>query len=208
MSLPLISVVIPTIAGREELLAMCKDDYLALSGTNANVQLIVVEDAPSCGAAWQMGSEQAEGDYIHLTADDIEPLEGWDRAAIDAWHMGVAPASRVWRPDGSLESGVRWETDGDDWAEAGLVQVPFCSYDAWHDFIGPMVPIQYYSDNWFTHKAVDYGCKVRLTPGYSFIHHRPPVLRAGESEQTLRDRRRYERYLTTGYTWADAGRGR
>lgn len=192
-----VSVVIPTISGREESLKRTVEAY---ESTVSDLDLIVVHGAPSCGVAWQLGAEQALGDYLHLSADDIEPLPGWLIAAAAAvrW-AGTVPAARVWRPDGSLESGVAWERDGSDGDPAGLCQVPFCTMEQWES-IGPMVPIQYYSDNWFTERARSrLGLECRLVEGYEFLHHRPAGPRPGEIEQQVRDREAYERYLREGY---------
>lgn len=197
----MISVVIPTIDGREELFEQCVRDYQELSPPDT--EIIVVKNMPNCGSAWQKGADSAHGDYLHLTADDIEPLEGWWEAALLAWEYGAVPAARVFRPDGGLESAVRWETPGADGAAAFLCQIPFCSMDTWRAHIGPMIPTQYYSDNWFTDKAEAAGYRCRLKHGYDFVHHRPRYLRQGEQEQMLHDRSQYEYYQRHGYTWND-----
>lgn len=71
----MISVVIPTVAGREHSLERCLAAYRA----TADVELIVLADRQTCGVAWQEGIEQATGDYLHLSADDLEPHPGWDQ---------------------------------------------------------------------------------------------------------------------------------
>jgi hypothetical protein len=42
------------------------------------IELIVIKNEPTCGIAWQKGAEQATGDFLHFTADDLEPALGWD----------------------------------------------------------------------------------------------------------------------------------
>lgn len=199
---PLISVVIPTIGGREGLFMRCVKDYREFT---PNVEIIVVHDAPSCGAAWQAGSRMATGDYLHLSADDLEPMEGWWKAGIRAVHNRQVPASRVWRPTGKIESGVAWDKNGLDGQPAQLAQVPFCSMDDWEEGIGPMVPLQYYSDNWFQRQAEAIGLVCVLVDGYEFIHHRPQGPREGEWEQMSADKLRYDHYCMSGYGWMDAG---
>jgi hypothetical protein len=74
-----ISVVIPTIAGREHWLGNCIHAYERCSG---DIEIITVTDRETCGEAWAEGGKRAQGDFIHFTADDIEPHDGWDEAAI------------------------------------------------------------------------------------------------------------------------------
>jgi hypothetical protein len=198
---PLISVVIPTIRGREGLFRQCVKDYRELT---PNVEIIDVHDAPSCGIAWQTGSRVASGEYLHLSADDLEPLKGWWEAGIRAVRNRIVPASRVWRPTGKIESGVAWDRDGRDGQPAVLAQVPFCSMEDWFGGIGPMVPLQYYSDNWFQRRAEAIGLSCVLVDKYEFIHHRPQGPREGEWEQMAADRLEYERYCASGYGWTEA----
>jgi hypothetical protein len=154
---------------------------------------------PNCGTGWQAGAEQATGDYLHLTADDIEPLPGWWQAAILMVDRGFLPGAHVWRPDGSLESAVKWEQDGYPDDPCDLCRIPFCSMKQWEK-IGPMIPVQYYSDNWFTDRAkVLLNMDTRLAPGYDFVHHRPRGQRPGEQNQMLKDQAEYLRYVARGY---------
>lgn len=200
MSEPLISVVIPTIEGRESLYEQAVKDYKELT---PNVEIISVHNAASCGAAWAHGALLASGDYLHLSADDLEPTEGWWKAGMRAVHNRQVPAARVWRPTGGIESGVAWGQNGRDGQPAALAQIPFCSMEDWHNGIGPMVPLQYYSDNWFQFKAEQIGLRCVLVDGYEFIHHRPQGPREGEFEQMAADKVEYDRYCTEGFSWDD-----
>jgi hypothetical protein len=188
-----VSVVIPTIQGREELLANSIRAYEETS--NDSCEVIIVSNRPTCGIAWQEGSEQATGDYLHFSADDIEPLPGWLEAAcaaVDA--LQVIPSPRVLRPDGTLESCVRWETEGENGDEPDICRIPFMSMAQWEQF-APMIPLHYYTDNWFTYQARKAGYRVEVCRDYAFVHHRPPTLRAGEQRQMIHDQQMYERYV-------------
>lgn len=200
MRKPRIAVVIPTISSRQELCAMAVKDYEELT---PNVLISVVHDAPNCGAGWQQGVEQIQNeawDYLHLSADDIEPLPNWWEQAVDRCGEGSIPNALVFRPDGSVESGARWQYRGTRGEKAILAQVPFCSRKQWEK-IGPMVPIQYYSDNWFTWRAEQAGWPCLHEPSYRFVHHRPRNPRPGEQNQMIADYAAYQLFQSRGPDW-------
>ena len=66
----MISIICPTISGREHWLERCRVSYLET--TQMEYEFIILDDFPSCNAAWNVGIREAKGDYLHLTADDIE----------------------------------------------------------------------------------------------------------------------------------------
>lgn len=192
----MIGVVIPTIRGREASLERTIEAY---ERTCSSVNIMVVHDEPSCGSAWQIGAEEVAGDWLHLTADDIEPLEGWAEAAIEVYGRGDLPAGPVWRPAGDLESCRGWELWGEDGEVADLARVPFCSMDDWRRRISPMIPTQYYSDDWFTFRASSLGRRPTIDHRYQFVHHRPATMRMGEHQRMIADQIEYERYVRDGY---------
>lgn len=59
--LPLISVIVPTVDGREDHLERCVRTYTELAAGNYELQLIIERNHPTCGLGWQAGSEKAEG---------------------------------------------------------------------------------------------------------------------------------------------------
>lgn len=193
-----LSVVIPHVAGRDEVYEMVISAYRETL-VGVDYEIITVNDRPNCGMAWQEGAEIANGKYLHLGADDLEPLPGWFQAATYTVGFSHAvPGARIIRPDGSLESCANWETEGKDGQPADLARVPFCTMDMW-DEIGPMIPLQYYSDNWFHERAKRIGYPCRINRKYSFVHHRPANLRPGESDQMIRDMKAFEMYMASGY---------
>ncbi len=72
----MISVVIPTVTGREDFFERCV--YAYEHNTANPIELIIYKDLPTCGRGWIKGAEDATGDYVHFTADDLEPALGWD----------------------------------------------------------------------------------------------------------------------------------
>src|SRR4051812_13904481 len=154
---PMISVIVPTIAGREEYLNECKASYAAHT---EDYELIVLADRPTCGLAWVQGAEMARGDYLHFSADDLQPHSGWAEAAIEVTSRGFLPAPRIVNTDGSLQScggEEAWEREQPTGARAGFSRIPFLSRDQW-DGIRPLVrpvlgDLHYFSDNAISHAA-------------------------------------------------------
>lgn len=191
-----LAVVIPTIDDRYHSYVRTRNAYFrTLQGVEW--RLVTVRNADSCGAGWQMGADEVqeylEPDYIHLSADDLIPREGWFEAGKEAVSWGAVPGAVIHRPDGSLESMAAWETAGKHKGRADLARIPFCSWDQWQ-FIQPIPPIQYYSDNAFHDRAAMNGWPCLTHDRYAFIHHKPRQLRPGEQEQMIRDSQAYEEW--------------
>lgn len=156
-------VIIPTIKGREESLARTVRAY---EETSPDAELIIIHDKPTCGVAWQEGSEQAgKFDYIHFTADDLVPHPGWLEAAKEIVAMGGVPAPIQLTADGQVVGST-----GETGSQASMTVIPFCSYDQWQK-IGPMVPWHYYTDNYFTDKAKQNGWESLYHTEYKFTHY-------------------------------------
>lgn len=187
-----VSVVIPTVDGRTEYLARCVRGYT--ERTDADIELIVIEGKPTCGIAWQEGAEQATGDYLHLTADDIVPGEGWLPPFVEAVARGCVPCGLVALPEpGDLDDDHMplagnpihqghshfFEYTGgldvfDDWTEASgqsqYPSVPFCSMPQWRR-IEPMVALHYGTDKWFGMQARRHGIANVVRHGSVFYHY-------------------------------------
>jgi hypothetical protein len=170
----LISIVIPTIDGREEWLARCVKAY---KDTTPMCQIIVVRNEPTCGHAWLEGYRQSTGQYVHFTADDITPFPGWYMDAINACTMGQVPLANVKASNGN-----------DAWCFSPLgdmghvrnVLVPFLSREQL-GYGGWLLPVHYGSDDWVTYRAVQLGMTLRECSGYKVTHHV-----AGEGRNYLR----------------------
>jgi hypothetical protein len=182
----MISVVIPTITGREHWLKRCTDAYTRTFGSFPH-ELIVIQDRPSCGIAWNEGIAQAKGNYIHLSADDLEPLAGWITPAILSVQRGELPAARILNPDGTLQSCGTDDQEHAEGEEAAVARIPFASAEQFEK-IGPMMTEQYMGDYWFSHRGRLLGWPSKVVRDYSFIHH---YAQEGRLNTLSRDIKRY-----------------
>jgi len=175
----LISVVIPTVAGREDHYQRCVEAYLSRT-RSCRPEIVTELDHPSCGLAWQAGAERASGDIIHLTCDDIEPLDGWDIAAMEAVERHVLPGPLV-RQAGSLEP-QSWGHELPDWSPVKMSTLAFMTRDLWEQ-VQPLFTAHYYTDDFISERAKHAGWDIQVVHGYSFLHHWAQVKRgAGFSE--------------------------
>jgi glycosyltransferase involved in cell wall biosynthesis len=162
-----LSVVIPTVASRALSFERTVDAYAKFSPEG--VELIVIRDKPTCGIAWNAGVLLATGDYIHLTADDIEPHEGWLEAGIASLDRGELPAARVLHGDGSLQS-CGDELDREDGFVTEISRIPFLTREL-VDAIFPIPPIHYYTDNIISDRARALGWPTVVNRSYQFTHY-------------------------------------
>lgn len=167
----MISVIIPTIAGRESLL---EETCEAFRETTGSVEFVVVRNQPTCGEGWNVGMEQASGEYVLLGGDDIKPHAGWAETAIDAAGVGVYPSPLIFEPDGSIlcagTLGHGLYVDGKDGMPVYNSPIPFFRREIW-DLIGPVPPIHYFADDYLAYKArFVAGLSVEVRRGYWFTH--------------------------------------
>lgn len=134
-----ISIVIPTIDGREDHYARCLDAYQ--SRTSNAYEIIVERNWPSCGLAWQAGAARATGDFIHLTCDDIEPLNGWDTAATEALRKHVIPCPLV--RDGRTGAPQSHGYEQPDWSPVYMTSLPFMPRQLWEHGVSPLFVAHY-----------------------------------------------------------------
>lgn len=169
MTLPKISVVIPTVTGREDWFARCTASYEKWAEGNYELELCVAVDEPSCGAGWHKAAEQSTGDYVHLTCDDIEALEGWALPAMEACDKGFLPAPQVYGPNGQPQSlpMVGWVAP--DWTPVKMTALPFMSREQ-YDRIKPLCTLHYFSDDFVSARGEWMGIQSRLRTGYAFVH--------------------------------------
>jgi len=161
----MISVVIPTIAGREDWLKNCLAAYEAVSP--ADTQYIVIKDQPTCGHGWVEGNKEATGNYVQFSADDLEPTERWWVDPVEMLKCGIIPACNVLTPkylpatcDSPLGDMGHWPN----------VQVPLLTKEMLED---PrwLLPIHYGSDDWISYWAVKKGYQVVRSERYRMLHH-------------------------------------
>lgn len=169
-----ISVVIPTITGREAWLAACIEEY---ERTAPGAEIIVVKDEPSCGIAWEKGYEQSTRPYVHFTADDLLPRDRWWVEATQFAHAGIVPAANV---RDVYDRPAHCNSPLGDMGLHPNVLVPFLSREMLERG-GWMTTVHYGSDDWITYRAVQLGYEVRRGITYCFTH-----CVAGEGRNYLR----------------------
>ena len=166
----MISIVIPTISGREHHLERCLSAYKR--GTvEMPFEVIVIEGKSTCGEAWAEGGEQAKGDYLHFSADDLEPHEDWWLPAVYCVDvLGKLPCPRIWSPNGALESCGAWGTEMPDGTETNIARIPFLSREQWEQG-NWILDSHYYTDNWIWHRGQQLGIPTVVTHRYDFTHY-------------------------------------
>lgn len=165
----MISIIIPTVPGREDHYGRCLDAYL--HRTSRAFEVITERDHATVGLAWQAGAQRAAGDYIHFTCDDLEPLDGWDDAAVAASDAGSVPAPKVTDArTGELQSWPSWGAEHADGIDAGFSAIPFLSRPMW-EAVRPLLLSHYYSDDWISYRARKRGWPPLFCNGYAFRHH-------------------------------------
>lgn len=160
-----ILVIVPTIDGREKSLFRCLDTYKTRTPKH-EVEMMVLRNYDTCGIAWGVGMELAKHkdfDYIQLSADDLEPHEGWAEPAIAMIESGKLPAPKILNPDGSLFSFGH---------NAGKTSVVPMFKKEHIERVLPMAPWHYWTDDYVSHKL---GLPVENCEGYTFTHHADPV---------------------------------
>lgn len=180
-----LSVIIPTIASRVMSFERTMTAYARFCPEG--VEFIVIRDKPTCGIAWNEGVLLASGDFIHLTADDIEPHPGWLEAGIESLERGELPAARILHGDGSLQS-CGDELDREDGFVTEIPRIPLLTREL-VDRIFPVPSWQYYGDNFVGDQARAIGWPTVVNRSYQFTHHL-----AGEGrldDRLVSDGRRY-----------------
>lgn len=163
-----ITVVIPTVTGREVDLARCLDAYLSRSVHDIIITTFL--NFPTCADGWNAGAADAVGDYLHFSADDLEPHEGWDVAAIEATERGLLPAPRIVNQYGRLDSCGLHGVEMEDWAVVPMSVIPFMPLELWKK-VGPVPSIHYFSDNYISWRAGLAGFKTAVRRDFAFTHH-------------------------------------
>ncbi len=188
----LLSVIVPTITGREETLARTVEAYERTLMWTFH-ELIVVKDEPTWPGACNAGYRRSKGDVVHFTADDLEPLPGWHEEALGWLHDYdelPAPLVRNHSADGPVDNAG----DGDHLALTAFTRVPIMRRDQ-GERIGPWPEYQYVADVWVSDKARTLGIPTRMIHSYQFVHHWSQIGRCddaatlGQAERVLAELR-------------------
>lgn len=198
-----VSVVIPTIKGREALVEKTVAAFRA-SVPGTGLQVVLVKDRMGIGRGWNDGVPPCEGEYLMLAADDILPAPGWLDAAVEAADAGYYPAPHIDTVGGEVlatgSMGGGWLLTGcADWAPVCSSQFPFLRRDLWNR-IGPSMEIHYYADDYLAARARAAGLIPCYREGYRLTHLEGLT---GRSEMVRRsgiDRLAFEQRMSSA-TW-------
>jgi hypothetical protein len=169
-----LSVVCPTIPGREPELARTVNAYERL--TPVEIEWIIERGHDNCGTAWNAGAAKATGEILHMGADDGEPeTDQWFPAAMSVIEQGGVPLGWV-RED---EIG-RFGRD--------FARVVICRREWWQ----PVIERTYFSDNHFTDLMIAAGHAPTVAEGFDFYHRKSMVGRDDGPERMRRDQEAYE----------------
>lgn len=200
-----VSVVIPTIKGREQLAERTVAAFRATVDAD-DMQIILVKERPNIGMAWNHGAEVADGDYLMLAADDVLPREGWYEAAKEAVERGYYPAPMIEKINGEVlatgSMGGGWLLTGcADWAPVCSSQFPFMDRAAWRE-IGPSLEIHYFADDYLAARARAASWTVAYRKGYRLTHLEGLAGRDEMVRRSMTDRLQFEQALANG-KWAE-----
>lgn len=183
---PLISVVIPTISGREHWLRRAKR---SIEETTPSFEFLIYRDLPTCGVGWNQGITEAKGSYILLFADDLEAHPEWWDHGIESLIRGEIPCPRILNPDGSLQSCGTFAEEADDGTPSVVARVPFLTRRMAQDMY-PVMENQYMGDHWITWKGEQLGWPTLVVRGMQFTHH---FAQEGRIDTLASDVRAYHR---------------
>lgn len=190
----LLSVVIPTISGREVSLARAIASYEDTL-RDCQHEIVIIEDAPTWPAACNLGYEKAKGEVVHFSADDLEALPGWWVDALEVLANDELPAPMVLNhsPDGD------WDNchDGADGALTHFTRIPMMNRSQW-ERVGPWPELQYVADVWVSERARTLGIQTRMVHSYAFVHHWSQVGRTDTPEVTALAERELNRMRAEG----------
>lgn len=172
-----VSIIIPTVTGREQDYNRLYD-ALDFPRDMRIHEVIIVKDRDTCGEAWQLGVNNAMGEYVVCLADDLCPIgTKWIDRAIEAWDIGWCPVPKIWTmPSGEIESAGVWRQHFPHGTEVPTTTIPFCKTDFWQGkYVMPNM--HYATDNLFADWCKSEGRIPRVVEGFNFTHWWSPVKR-------------------------------
>lgn len=182
----LISIVCPTITGREHWLEKALD---SIRRTLPGFEWLVYKDHPTCGIGWNLGISEASGDYILLFADDLEAHPGWWQAGVESLERGEIPCPRILNPDGTLQSCGTFAEEAEDGTPSVVARVPFLTKEM-AKAMYPVMENHYMGDHWITWKGEQLGWPTLVNRGVVFTHH---FAQEGRIDTLASDVREYHR---------------
>ena len=133
-------------------------------------EFIILDDFPSCNAAWNVGIREAKGDYLHLTADDIEAHPKWAEIGLEWIDKGYLPCPRVLGSDGTLQSCGSDAFEHPTGTSSDVARVPFFPREILRA-VYPILNTHFMGDYWITHQARKIGWATVVVREWEFTHH-------------------------------------
>lgn len=163
----MISVICPTISGREHWLERARQ---SISDTTPDFEWLEYWDLPTCGAGWNVGIIEAKGEYILLYADDLEAHPGWWQAGMEALRRNVIPCARILNADGTLQSCGTFAKEAPNDTPSVVARVPFLTRHMAQQ-MHPIFENHYMGDHWITWKGKQLGWPTLVVREMVFTHH-------------------------------------
>lgn len=185
----IIQSVVPTIPGRDQLLA-----ETVASLEKHGIDPVVVPNSPSCGEGWAIGLQTCSAEYVLLASDDIEVGDlSRLRTALDRADAGLIVSPVIVSADGSLQGAGGFGLRLEDGALARTTIFPFALRETF-SLVSPWPPSNHYCDSWISECAWRLGRGPIVTHGFDLVHKVITLTREGE--QDAYDRWRMERLRT------------
>lgn len=157
-----LSVLIPTIDGREAMLATVtatvKRQYPAAE--------ILVARGGSWGAGLNFLAQYAAGSYWSCCCDDTVPIDGWFDAGRAMLEQGCEPASRYFTVDGEPLHLSDAAPHGEplNWCRSFLLTPEM------YEQVGPFIDASWYVDFDYSERLIAAGWPIRACDGFAFTH--------------------------------------
>lgn len=206
-----LAIIMPTIDGRESSFARALDAYeqtieRAHLAEDLQVKLFAPRNRPTWGIGVNDGiAEMREAgydpDFLHLSADDLEPLPGWLEVALDTIVAGLNPAPLL-DTFGRINYGHPPTDDMSDWKPTMTSVIPFVRWEWWEQYVGRMFPTHFFTDDYVSHMLRLAGINTACRLEYAFKHHESQVKAGagmGRHDRTHHDMALYGRFLKEGY---------
>jgi hypothetical protein len=171
----LIQAVVPTIAGREQLLRETVESL-----EERGIDPVIVPNSPSCGEGWEIGLRSCRADYVLLASDDIE-VSDVSRlgTALARAAAGLVVSPVVVNADGSLQGAGGFGQRLEDGALARTTIFPFALKETFL-VVSPWPASNHYCDSWISECAWTLGRGPIVTHGFDLVHKFIAPIREGE----------------------------
>lgn len=189
-----VSVVIPTIPGREDLFEQTVAAYR--EAQSVELEIIAPKGFASIGEAWAAGAAKATGEFVHLSADDVIPSASAIGAGVRKVSAGVYPSPRVLNADGTLHScgtmgGGMLLPEAPTGTPCAASPFPFFRAQHAPTLLKDFPPIHYYADDLLGHRARCIGLSVEACREYEFTHLEGTVGRSAVAARSMFDRQTF-----------------